>query len=165
MPEDSKLSLDILVQGELAGKSSAIFGYDEILWKIRAGYASVLYGSVAVLSALIEKEILNFGHNVILSATILIVGFSLFGAGMDYSFMSSKLRVVEHRDRLIELSCDKATSGEWPSNLSIVLNSLINSGETKEKVDWNKRPGLRRLVFLYGGTCFVCVLAINILAI
>ena len=61
MTEESKLSLDDIVTIELEGKSAAISGYDEILWKIRSGYASILYGSVAVLSALVNKEVLTFG--------------------------------------------------------------------------------------------------------
>ena len=164
MTVESDISMDQLVADELVGKAAAISGYDEILWKIRAGYASVLYGSVAILSGLVEKNALVFGEGVLLSATILIVGFSLFGVGMDYSFMCSKLRVVEHRDRLIRMSCDKAKSGAWPDNMNDVIDSLINSGETKDRIDWYKRPGLRRLAFLYGGTCLVCVLAINVLA-
>ena len=165
MTEESKLSLDDIVTIELEGKSAAISSYDEILWKIRSGYASILYGSVAVLSALVNKEVLTFGDSVTLSATVLIVGFSIFGAGMDYSFLSSKLRVVKHRDHLLRLSCDRAVTGAWSANTTDILNSLVNSGETKEKIDWEKRPGLRKLYFLNGGTCLVCVVAINILSV
>ena len=146
MTAEADITMDRLITDELVGKSAAICGYDEILWKIRAGYASVLYGSVAVLSSLLEKDVLIFGKGILLSATILIVGFSLFGAGMDYSFMSSKLRVVEHRDRLIKISFDKARSGEWPNNMDDVLNSIINSGETKDKIDWDKTPGAQKVI-------------------
>ena len=36
------------------------------------------------------------------SAVVLILGFSLFGAVLDYSLMAAKLRVVKYRDRLTE---------------------------------------------------------------
>ncbi len=41
-----QFSLDELIRSELEGKNIATGRYDEILWKIRAGYVVVLYGAL-----------------------------------------------------------------------------------------------------------------------
>jgi hypothetical protein len=43
-PDLSRLTPAKLVEAELEGKFKAIAGYDDILWKIRAGYLAVVYG-------------------------------------------------------------------------------------------------------------------------
>jgi len=83
---------------------------------------------------------------------------------MDLSFMESKLRVVNYRDELMELAFEKAKSGNWPEENKMLLQSLKNSGERKEGIDWNNRTGKRGLHIYYGGTCLVCTVAIVILA-
>jgi len=42
MPSNNEITLDSLVFDELAGKSAAIASYDNMLWKIRTGYAALL---------------------------------------------------------------------------------------------------------------------------
>jgi len=164
MSEEIEISIDSLVKNELDGKSLAISRYDNIIWKIRAGYASMLYGAIGVVSTLVYKNILDFNSDVEYAIVVLVIGFSLFGAGMDFSFMTSKLRVIEYRDQLIEFSYERAKVGIWKIDSSKLLDSLVNSGERKEKINWEKRPGLRRLAFFYGGTCIVCILVVEILA-
>jgi hypothetical protein len=40
---------DPLVRAELEGKVRAVGDHDVILWKIRAGYLAILYGSLGLL--------------------------------------------------------------------------------------------------------------------
>jgi len=164
MPSNNEITLDSLVFDELAGKSAAIASYDNMLWKIRTGYAALLYGSVGIIVGLVNKSILDLSLSTLFALGLLIIGLSIFGAFMDLSFMESKLRVVNYRDELMELAFEKAKSGNWPEENKMLLQSLKNSGERKEGIDWNNRTGKRGLHIYYGGTCLVCTVAIVILA-
>ena len=55
MPREFALSLDSLIKDELDGKASAIARYDDIIWKIRTGYAVILYGAVGIVAGLANQ--------------------------------------------------------------------------------------------------------------
>src|SRR5687768_11445260 len=72
-----------LIMAELDGKLKAIAGYDEILWKIRAGYVGILYGSLGIiigtsglqdLQPVIDKPSLI---PIIPTLFLLVAGFSI----------------------------------------------------------------------------------------
>ena len=165
MNSEQKLTVESLIQGELDGKATAIAGYDEMLWKIRTGYAVFLYGAVGIIAALVQKKILDLGHTTGCAIAVLIFGFSAFAALLDFCFMTSKLRVVNYRDRLIELAYAKAQGGEMDANADAeLLECLKNSGERREPIDWSQRTGFWVLLILYGGTFVACVAAAWMLA-
>jgi hypothetical protein len=164
MNSQYQMTLDSLVKDELDGKSAAIGLYDDMLWKIRTGYAVLLYGAVGIIAGLVNEQIVVLGKPTGLASSTIILGFSVFGALMDYSFMRSKLRVVDYRDRLLELSYHKATSGAWPLDGDKVLDCLKNSGERNTQIDWSKRTGRTTPLIYYGGTCLFCIIAIGFLA-
>jgi len=164
MKEPFRFTLDGLVKNELDGKSVAIARYGEILWKVRTGYAVLLYGAVAIIAGLVNADAVTLGRSTGLAATTVIVGFSLFGALLDYSFIKSKLRVVDHRDHLLELCLRRTASGAWPADGDTLLEYLKNSGERTTPVDWSHRPGRALPLIYYGGTCAVCIAAIGFLA-
>ncbi len=159
-----QMTLDGLVKDELDGKAVAIASYDEMLWRIRTSYAVLLYGAVGIIAGLVNEEIVNLGDSAALAALAVIIGFSIFGALMDYSYIESKLRVVDYRDELIDLSYQRVTSGDWPKDSQKILNCLKNSGETKAEVKWSIRTGRNRPLIYYGGTCLFCIIAIGFLA-
>ncbi len=164
MGNEFRITVDNLIKGELDGKSIAIARYDEMLWKIRTGYAVFLYGALGIIGGLVSNNILRLNAMTAYSIIILIFGFSSFAALIDYSFMVSKLRVVNYRDRLIELAYSRAKDGDIDNqNEKELLECLKNSGERRESIDWSKRTGFWRLLFLYGGTCLVCVLTLVML--
>jgi hypothetical protein len=162
MSEEFKLSIDSLIKDELAGKASAIARYDEIIWKIRLGYAVLLYGTVGIIAGLVDK-----GSISALSAMILpVVGFSVFGACLDYSFVSAKIRVVNYRDRLVASACSRTSIGPGDSKQSKdLLECLKNSGERDEPVVWTNRAGRWVPLIYYGGIAAVCTSTIYLLII
>ena len=160
MESDYKITIDGLISGEIEGKSTAIARYDEFIWKVRTGYAVFLYGSLGIIVGLVGKGTIELNGITIYSILALVIGFSGFAALLDYSFMIAKLRVVNYRDRLIELVFERTKSG--PANFNQeneLIDCLKNSGEKRESIDWSNRPGLSRLFFYYGGTCIVCIIA------
>lgn len=106
-----------IVRLELEGLGQAIAGYDEILWKIRAGYFGILYGALTIfwgtgglisagrgeqtLPDLIGDSTFTF------TAFVLIVGFSLAAFFVDFAYLRKKLKVVVARDRLIRIAYDQ----------------------------------------------------------
>jgi len=162
MADDNEVTIDRLVLDELDGKAMAITGYDESLWKIRSGYAVLLYGSVGLVVGLVDTSQGGPSSNILCAVGLLILGFSVFGFCMDYSFMVSKLRVVNHRDELIRLAYEKAENGNWGTKEDLIV-SLINAGERKESIDWNQRVGRGRLLIFYGGTFAACISAVLVL--
>lgn len=106
-----------IVRLELEGLGQAIAGYDEILWKIRAGYFGILYGALTIFwgtGGLIstgrgEETLPNLISNktFTFTASVLIVGVSLAAFFVDFAYLRKKLKVVVARDRLIEIAYDR----------------------------------------------------------
>ena len=94
------------------GKLQAIRGYDEILWKIRVGYAAVLYGG---LSLAFSKEVAGLpvaDKWVVLYVTLLVIGFSVAAFVIDVGFQVKKLKVVVTRDALVRLWLIETDTGD-----------------------------------------------------
>jgi hypothetical protein len=165
MSTDDRLSADSLIRDALAGKSGAVARYDEMIWRIRTGYAVLLYGAIGIVAGLVNQKTVSLDSKVAWAAVVLVIGFSVFGALLDYSFMSAKLRVIKYRDRLTELAWSRAISkqADEAQNREI-LECLKNSGDRKERVDWSSRVGRPVPVIYYGGTGLVCSIATRLLA-
>lgn len=164
MDEEYRLSLDALIKQELDGKATAIARYDEMLWKIRSGYAVLLYGAVGLVVAMVNQETIALTSQTALSASTLIIGFSVFGAVLDYCFISAKLRVVNYRDRLIELVFSRVTGESAAAAASgELLECLKNSGERREHINWGRRVGRSIPLLYYGGTGALCTIATSLL--
>ncbi len=164
METGSQLTVTDLIKNELAGKSNAIANYDNMLWKIRSGYAVFVYASVGVITGLVNKKVLSLDLNTSLSLSALLVGFSAFAMILDYSFMGSKLQVVSYRDKLVELAYKIANSTQLTDEEDeTLLECLKNSGERKDHIIWTDQAGFWRPPVLYIGTCSVCLISAFIL--
>jgi hypothetical protein len=158
------LSVDFLVIFELRGKSLAIHRYDEILWRIRTGYALLLYGATGIIAGLVNQGATSLKPSIGLAAIAIIVGFSIFGGLMDHYFMTAKMRVVKYRDLLTEIAREVALglplSEKSRTNLP---KCLRNSGERDENVDWSNHTGKWLPAIYYGGTGLFCTIATALL--
>jgi len=171
MNRDYLVTVDNLIKDELDGKAIAIARYDDMLWKIRSGYAVILYASIGLIAGLVNEETIELNRTTALSISVLIFGFSAFAAFLDYSFMRSKLRVVTYRDRLTEFAYRRASdlmleeeSKQEQGEKGELLECLKNSGERRDDINWSQWTGFWRPPILYGGTCLVCITAATILA-
>ena len=161
------LSRDSLIQSELAGKSTAVARYDEMLWKIRTGYVGVLYGSLTLIASLGDLEGWSLPlAQTALAAILLITGFTVCGLTLDFSFLTAKLRVVQARDALMDLALEISTRGNLDPQKEPELQVLLhNSGETRRKVVWTGRARRWPLLLLYLFTWLSGCLAIGVLII
>lgn len=119
-----------LIMAELDGKLKAITGYDEILWKIRAGYVGILDGSLAIIigtSGIEDLQTVINEPSRILTLFLLIAGFSISSYIVDRTYLAKKVRVIAARNLLMKLMFNKEV--ETPSYL---FSLLAISGELKE---------------------------------
>ena len=124
----------------------------------------MLYGAIGIVAGLVNQKSVSLNSRVAWAAVVLIMGFSLFGALLDYLFIAAKLRVIKYRDRLTELAWARAMSKEITEDQNReLLECLKNSGERKERTDWSHRVGRSVPVIYYGGTGLLCSVATRLL--
>jgi hypothetical protein len=138
-----RLTSEELIRFELQGKFRAVARYDSMLWKIRSGYAVVLYGALAIVGGTELNISSILGNSRFLVATILLIwGFSLCGFIIDVGFLISKLRVVIASNELYDLALQIALGTVDPRREYSKLRDLLqNSGESLRQVPfavlWN----------------------------
>jgi hypothetical protein len=110
----SHLAAGQLVASALEAKLNAIGGYDDILWKIRAGYLAVLYGALGLLVGTKDTQVLAAAVNsplrwppLILALVLLIVGFSAAAFCVDFGYLRKKLKVIAARDALVRFVVER----------------------------------------------------------
>jgi hypothetical protein len=148
------LTRDGLIQKGQEGKDKAIAAYDEMLWKIRTGYAAVLYGVFTLVVSLGDKTkwLLSIDKAALVALT-LITGFTICAAALDFSFLRSKFRVIQDKEELIDLALRLASGGKLDEWSGSSLNTLLhNSGEGLAQVQWKARSSVWPIALLYLGT-------------
>ena len=148
-----KLSYDELIRLELRGKFLAIERYDSMLWKIRSGYIAILYGTLTIIggaSGLIATPDPDI-NRMLVAVVLLILGFSLMGALVDYFFLRAKARVVNDSNKLEDLALKISTGKACVEARYEELRELLHvSGESTEKVSWAQlRQTLEFVIWIY----------------
>lgn len=165
--ENHRLTRDGLIKGALEGKDTAIAAYDSMLWKVRTGYVAVLYGTFTLVIGLSDKS--NWPISVqkaAIVAVLLITGFTVCAAALDFHILCSKFRVVQAKEELIDLAIWLTSGKELEERDGTCLNKLLhNSGEGVADVDWTARPSAWPFALLYLGTWGLLCLAVLGLAI
>jgi len=130
-PQHGEFTVEELIRSQLQGKSRALERYDDILWKIRAGYVAGLYGLLTILSGKeFELSDLIGTLDKIEVLFYTAIGFSLCALSIDMGFLVAKLRVVQARNTLSELALDlAATRPRTATNISKLKPLLHLSGE------------------------------------
>lgn len=127
----SQLTVEELIRSQLQGKLIALERYDQILWKIRAGYLAVLYSLLTVLSGKdfeLQDVLGDVAKIEVLFYTA--ISFSLCAFFIDLGFLLSKLRVVEARNDLSDIAIALASSGSTTEKVKERLKALLHlSGE------------------------------------
>ena len=95
----SRVTINELLWFELNGKNAALDRYDSIIWKIRAGYAVILYGVLTLIAGKSET-ITTFNSFSI----FLIWGLSLIMFIIDLSFRLRQVRVIIAINELIDIT-------------------------------------------------------------
>ena len=163
--ENQMLTHEDLIQRTLDGKDGAIAAYDEMLWKIRTGYAAVLYGVFTLVVSLGDKTKWPLSvERAGLVALTLITGFTICAAALDFSFLRSKFRVIQTKEELLDLALGLAAGGKLEEWRGTPLNILLhNSGEGLAKVQWRARSSVWPIALLYLGTWGPLCLAVLVM--
>ncbi len=164
---EADLSLDALIRSELEGKDKAIGAYDEMLWKIRTGYAAVLYGLFTLVVSMTNIQNMHIPlEKAGLVAFTLITGFTICAVVLDFAFLRSKAKVVQTKEELADLALLLASGGtleQWHG--SSLPQLLHNSGEDQLRVSWKLRPSVLPIAMLYLCTWGPLTLAILLIVL
>jgi len=93
---DQPSLLEKLILSELAGKNNAIHAYDGIMWKIRTGFLTLLFGGWAtLLKAGVEStKGLGVYQSLAWGLFLFTLAFSYCAWSVDRSYMHRKFRVI-----------------------------------------------------------------------
>ena len=104
MPEMQNL-LEQIVLGEIEGKNRAIHAYDGIVWKIRSGFLTLLFGGWSTLLTGIvqtkDRSPAEYQH-LAWGLFLFSVGFAFGARYVDRSYIRRKFRVIHMLDRLTD---------------------------------------------------------------
>jgi hypothetical protein len=161
---EPKLTHAELIKMEISGKNRAQAGYDSILWKVRSGYAIILYGALSLIVTSIDRKVIILTPiKIAIIFSILILGFSVFIALIDYHFLKCKLRVVDANNKLMDIALQLSIGQELSDEDRIRLSQLLhNSGESLTKIDW-KQWNSRSPILLYLFTAMIGVVVIQLI--
>lgn len=114
--------LQKLVLSEIEGKNKAIHTYDDVVWKIRTGFLTLLFGGWSVLlKAVIDSASIQKYVPLIHGLLAFSFGFAFGAAFIDRSYIRRKFRVIFALNRL--MAEVQAIGGDWnkmPSGLLAV---------------------------------------------
>jgi hypothetical protein len=112
-PDLSRLTPAKLVEAELEGKFKAIAGYDDILWKIRAGYLAVVYGALGLLVGTKDSAVIVDAFKLppfwapLIVALLLVFGLSIAAFFVDFGYLRKKLKVIAAKDALVRFTVER----------------------------------------------------------
>lgn len=88
--------LEKLVLGEISGKNNAIHIYDEVAWKIRTGFLTLIFGGWGIFLRSIADAKLppQELRAVVISLALFSVGFAYAAWYIDLSYLRRKFRVI-----------------------------------------------------------------------
>ena len=96
--------LEQIVLGEIEGKNRAIHAYDGIVWKIRSGFLTLLFGGWSILlTGIVEAKDRSPSDYQALAWGLFLfsLGFAFGARYVDRSYIRRKFRVIHPLDRLI----------------------------------------------------------------
>lgn len=97
--------LEKLILGEIEGKNRAIHAYDGMVWKIRSGFLTLLFGGWAiVLKGIVESADKKPSDYQPLAWGLFLfsLGFALGARYVDRNYVRRKFRVIAALDRLTD---------------------------------------------------------------
>lgn len=92
-----------IILGEISGKNNAIHAYDKIIWTVRSGYLTLMFGGWSiVIKAAIDKggDFQQIGH-LLIAMFVVSIGFMVGAFIIDKNYVRRKFRVIASLNRLL----------------------------------------------------------------
>lgn len=131
--------LERLILGEIEGKNGAIHAYDGMVWRIRSGFLTLLFGGWAiVLKGIVESADKQPGEYQPLAWGLFLfsLGFALGARYVDRNCVRRKFRVIaalgikRGRSRIV----DSAGKDQRKSTVLTAMNINSGSGHSLEEI-------------------------------
>lgn len=126
--------MEKLVLGEIEGKNRAIHAHDSIVWKIRSGFLTLVFGGWAILLQGIAQDLQRSPETYRPFAWglyLFTLGFALGAWYVDRSYVRRKFRVIVALDRLTDEI--RACNGDFIRIPPELLKVAGDSGEMPYK--------------------------------
>lgn len=139
-----------IVLGEIEGKNRAIHAYDGMVWKIRTGFLTLLFGGWAILLKGIvdSKDASPATYGTLIGGLFLFsLGFAFGAWYIDRSYVRRKFRVILALDRLMDEARDCA--GDYHKISPELLKVVGDSGEMPyDSTGYREAASAERIVYL-----------------
>jgi hypothetical protein len=92
-----------IILGEITGKNNAIHAYDKILWTIRSGYLTLMFGGWAIVikGAMDQGGDLKKIRHLLIVMFVVSVSFAIGAFILDQNYERRKFRVIASLNRLL----------------------------------------------------------------
>jgi hypothetical protein len=134
----------LLAQSQLEGKNLAIHAYDQMIWKVRSGYLTLVFGGWGILLTALANGVSErrfdelIGRAAPLVGAMFVLTSALAGAGylVDIDYVRRKFRVIHSLNGLMNAMQSRAgAAGPKRADLSseVVGPFLQVSGDSGSK--------------------------------
>lgn len=123
-----------IIQGEIEGKNTAIHAYDKMMWTVRSGYLTLVFGGwgLVIKSAVETKAELPTIKPYILMLSAFTIALAIGAYLIDRNYARRKFRVIHAVNELMQLLMK--TDFENIDDIKIKLKSLLQiSGDADNK--------------------------------
>lgn len=123
-----------LIINEIEGKNKAIHAYDNIIWVVRTGYLTLIFGTWALLLKGLIDNGSTYGLSMYISPMIIIsLGLTIGGMIIDFNYIYRKYKVINSLNQLMNNAFTSFENVEGNDNQdnSDILNALLIAGDEK----------------------------------
>ncbi|HOY05266.1 MAG TPA: hypothetical protein PLO67_07685 [Saprospiraceae bacterium] len=168
MNENSNSLNQEVVKGEISAKYTAIHAYDKIIWQVRTGFLTLVFGGWAfIIKGAVENGMpINAIKFYILMMVFLSLILALCGYLVDKNYVRRKYRVVNSLTRLIAIyspNSENEFTKELKDEIKLHLGIVGESGNSNYLGDgYDEEIDVSNIIYLSVGAGCIALLSIII---
>jgi hypothetical protein len=131
MNEQKEIFIEQLIKDEKAGKNMAIHAYDKMMWTVRSGYLTLVFGGWGfIIKSAIEKGVsLEFIKPYVLLLSGFTLALSIGAYLIDRNYAKRKFRVIKAVNNLVQMMMSEDMNNLKAEKREKLLELLQISGD------------------------------------
>jgi len=130
-----KTFLEEIISEETAGKNAAIHAYDKMMWTVRSGYLTLVFGAWSLLIQSAVKQKIDFTflkpYLILLASLTIVISIGAFL--IDRNYARRKFRVIHAVNELMHFKVFKDVNKMEKNEKDEIASLLKISGDTANK--------------------------------